>query len=357
MAEEEDDDSQKTEDPTSKRLSEAKEKGNIPISRDIATWTLLLGMVISVAILIPLAMPSILTPMQAIFAKAGEISLEESNFGAVLGEVFSSMIFPVLSILLVLALLAITGHISQTGPIFNMSLISMKWERLNPVEGFKRLFNANALFELLKSVLKIILIGWIAYSFLKPAFMDMEAMTGLDNLALVHVTYDLTVRMFFGILLTFTVVAVIDLIYQRFTHFKKLKMSRTELKEEFRQSEGDPHVKNRLKQIRNEKARKRMMAAVPKADVIITNPTHYAIALKYEAGLTAAPVVLAKGQDFIALKIRELATEHNVPIVSNPPLARALYATVEIDEEIPAQHYRAVAEVISYVFRLRKAKR
>src|SRR6185295_9523375 len=173
-------------------------------------WTLLLGMVISVAILIPLAMPSILTPMQAIFAKAGEISLEESNFGAVLGEVFSSMIFPVLSILLVLGFLAIVGHVSQTGPIFNMSLISMKWERLNPLEGFKRLFNANALFELLKSVLKIILIGWIAYSFLKPAFMDMEAMTGLDNLALVHVTYDLTVRMFFGILLTFTVVAVMD---------------------------------------------------------------------------------------------------------------------------------------------------
>jgi len=354
---EDDDDASKTEDPTSKRLSEAREKGNIPISRDVATWTLLLGMVMTVTLFIPLLMPKLIVPLQMLFAKAGEINMEEANFASVLGEVFGGIIFPLLAILVTLALLAITGWIAQTGPVFNMSLIGLKWERLNPMEGVKKLFNANALFELLKSMVKIVLIGWIAYSYLKPAFMHMDAMTGLDNVALVGITYDLTKQLFFGILLVFTVVALVDLLYQRFTHFKKLRMSRTELKEEFRQSEGDPHVKNRLKQIRNEKARKRMMAAVPKADVVITNPTHFAIALKYEAGVTQAPVVLAKGQDYIALKIRELATEHNVPLVSNPPLARALYASVEIDEEIPAQHYRAVAEVISYVFRLRKLKR
>jgi flagellar biosynthetic protein FlhB len=314
-------------------------------------------MVMTTTIFIPALMPHLLVPLSALFAKAGEISITQENFAPVMGEIFGSIFPSVFAIMCILAFMALTGWILQIGAVFNMSMLTPKWDKLNPVGGLKRLFNANAVFELLKSVVKIAIIGWIAYSFLKPAFLHMDSMTGLDNMALVGATYDLTQKMFFGIFLVFTAVALLDLLYQRFTHFKKLKMSRSEVREEFRQTEGDPQVKNRLRAIRNEKARRRMMAAVPRADVVITNPTHFAIALKYEAGITAAPIVLAKGQDFIAQKIRELAAEHDIPLVSNPPLARALYATVEIDEEIPAQHYRAVAEVISYVFRLRKGKR
>ncbi|HVY12760.1 MAG TPA: flagellar biosynthesis protein FlhB [Alphaproteobacteria bacterium] len=351
---EDDDDSQKTEDPTAKRLSEARSQGNLPLSRDFSTWVVLLGMVMTVSFLLPIVIPQILMPLQAILAKAGEIPVEPSSFTAMLGEIFGKVAFPLLSVLALLTVMGLLGWIIQTGPLFNMSLLRFKWERLNPMEGIKKIFSSNSLFELVKSVAKIIVIGVVVYTVLRPAFMGMESMSGLDNMGMVATTYNLAARIFFAILLVFTIVALADLLYQRFTYFKNLRMTRNELKEEFRQTEGDPQIKQRLRQIRTEKARKRMMAAVPKADVVITNPTHYAIALKYDAGVMTAPVVLAKGQDFIAMKIREIAEEHKIPLVSNPPLARTLYATVEIDDEIPPQHYRAVAEIISYVFRLKK---
>jgi flagellar biosynthetic protein FlhB len=158
------------------------------------------------------------------------------------------------------------------------------------------------------------------------------------------------------LLLTFTIIAAVDLFYQRFQYFKNLRMTKAEVKDEFRQQEGDPLIKSRLRQIRLEKARKRMMAQVPKADVVITNPTHYAVAMRYDSARHAAPVVIAKGIDKVAERIRAVAEEHKISIVSNPPLSRALYETVEIDEAIPTQHYRAVAEVISYVYKLKKRK-
>jgi flagellar biosynthetic protein FlhB len=355
---EDNDDSQKTEDPTAKKLSEAREQGNLPLSRDVSMWMLLLGVVMLVAFFLPMVIGQITAPLQAIFAKAGEIEVSSDNLGQVLSEIFGGLVFPMLAILGFLVIMGIVGWVAQTGPFFSMqNLTRLKWERLNPVEGFKRLFSANSLFELAKGVAKITIIGWVAYALLKPAFLNTDSLTGLDNIGLIAATHDLTTRVLFAIFLVFTAIALMDLVYQRFVYFKNLKMTRTEVREEYRQTEGDPHVKQRLKQIRAEKARKRMMAAVPQADVVITNPTHFAIALKYRPGEMPAPVVLAKGQDFIALKIREVAEEHKIPLVSNPPLARALYATVEIDEEIPPQHYRAVAEIISYVFRLRKPKR
>jgi flagellar biosynthesis protein FlhB len=355
---EDNDDSQKTEDPTAKKLAEAREQGNLPLSRDVSMWMLLLGVVMLVAYFLPMMMGQLTAPMQAVFAKAGEIEITPDNLGLVLGEMFGELVVPMLAILGFLLVMGVVGWVAQTGPFFSMqNLTRLKWERLNPIEGAKRLFSANSLFELAKGVAKIGIIGWVAYILLKPAFLNTDSLTGLDNIGLVAATHDLTARVLFAIFLVFTAIALIDLVYQRFVYFKNLKMTRTEVREEYRQTEGDPHVKQRLKQIRAEKARKRMMAAVPQADVVVTNPTHYAIALKYTPGEMPAPVVLAKGQDFIAQKIRELAEEHKIPLVSNPPLARALYATVEIDEEIPPQHYRAVAEIISYVFRLRKPKR
>jgi flagellar biosynthetic protein FlhB len=355
---EDNDDSQKTEDPTAKKLAEAREQGNLPLSRDTSMWVLLLGVVMLVTYFLPMMIGQITAPLRAVFAKAGEIDMDPENLGLVLGEIFGELVFPMLAILGFLMLMGIVGWVAQTGPFFSIqNLTRLKWEKLNPVEGVKRLFSGNSLFELAKGVAKIGIIGWVAYVLLKPAFLHTDGITGLDNIGLVAVTHDLTSRVLFAIFLVFTAIALMDLVYQRFVYFKNLKMTRTELREEYRQTEGDPHVKQRLKQIRAEKARKRMMAAVPQADVVVTNPTHYAIALKYKPGEMAAPVVLAKGQDFIALKIREVAKEHKIPMISNPPLARALYATVEIDEEIPAQHYRAVAEIISYVFRLRKPQR
>jgi flagellar biosynthetic protein FlhB len=191
---------------------------------------------------------------------------------------------------------------------------------------------------------------------LLPVVNEIPTLTGLSLLDILAYMHSHAVHMIIVLLLIFTVIAVADLYYQRFTYIKNLKMTKAEVKDEFKQQEGDPMIKSRLRQIRIEKARKRMMAQVPKADVVITNPTHYAVALQYDNAKMAAPTVIAKGMNLIATRIRELAEEHKVPLVSNPPLARILYDTVELDQQIPTQHYRAVAEVISFVYKLKKKR-
>ena len=353
---EDDDDSQKTEDPTAKRLSEAREQGNLPISRDVATWTLLLGIVMCVMVLFPMLGQTMMTPLTAILEKAGEMRLDDGGYQSVYAYILGSFGPSVLSVICLLMVMGVLGWIAQIGFFFSPGLLKLKWERLDALAGIKRLFSVNSLVELLKSIGKIIVVGSVAFILITPIFNQSETMTGISNDDLIGTTYSLSIHIIFSVFLVFTVIAMIDLVYQRFTYFKNMRMTKQEVKDENRQSEGDPHVKGRLRQIRQEKAKKRMMAAVPKADVVITNPTHFAVALKYEPGKMQAPVLLAKGQDLIALKMREVADKHAVPIVTNPPLARALFATVEIDQEVPPEHYRAVAEVISYIYRLKKMK-
>ncbi len=353
---EDDDDSQKTEDPTAKRLNEAREQGNLPISRDVATWTLLLGIVMCVMVLFPMLGRTMMTPLTAILEKSGEIRMDNGGYQSVYLYILGAFGPVVMSIVSLLMVMGVLGWIVQTGIFFNPSLIKLKWERLSPLAGIKRLFSVNSLVELLKSIGKILVVGTVAFILITPIYHQSESMTGISNDDLIKSTYNLSIHIIFSVFLVFTVIAMIDLVYQRFTYFKNMRMTKQEVKDENRQSEGDPHVKGRLRQIRQEKARKRMMAAVPKADVVITNPTHFAVALKYDPAKMQAPVLLAKGQDIIALRIREVADKHTIPIVTNPPLARALYATVEIDQEVPSEHYRAVAEVISYIYRLKKIK-
>ena len=353
---EDDDDSQKTEDPTAKKLTDAREQGNLAISRDVATWTLLLGIVMCVMMLFPMLGQTMMRPLTVMLEKAGDMRMEDGGYQSLYEYILGSFGPTILSIISILMVMGILGWVVQTGIMFNPGLLKLKWERLDPIAGTKRLLSANSLVELLKSIAKIIVVGTVSFILITPIFHQSESMTGMSNDALISSTYDLSIHIIFSVFLVFTVIAMIDLVYQRFTYFKKMRMTKQEVKDENRQSEGDPHVKGRLRQIRQEKARKRMMAAVPKADVVITNPTHYAVALKYDPGKMQAPVLLAKGQDLIALKIREVADKHTVPIVTNPPLARALYATVEIDQEVPPEHYRAVAEVISYIYRLKKMR-
>mgnify|MGYP003385761783 CR=1 FL=1 len=353
---EDDDDSQKTEDPTAKKLSDAREQGNLAISRDIATWTLLLGVVMCVMVLFPMLGHTMMTPLTALLDKAGEMRLDDGGYQSIYAYILGSFGPSVTSIVSVLMVMGVLGWIAQTGIMFNTGLLKLKWERLNPMAGIKRLLSPDSLVELLKSIGKLIVVGTVSYILITPIFNQSENMTGMSNDDLISTTYNLSIHIIFSVFLVFTVIALIDLVYQRFSYFKKMRMTKQEVKDENRQSEGDPHVKGRLRQIRQEKAKKRMMAAVPKADVVITNPTHFAVALKYDPAKMSAPVLLAKGQDLIALKMREVADKHTIPIVTNPPLARALFATVEIDQEVPPEHYRAVAEVISYIYRLKKMK-
>ena len=211
----------------------------------------------------------------------------------------------------------------------------------------------RSLMEFVKGILKIGIIGFIGFLLLKPFYGAIDHMVGLPLDLMMGEMHSLILRLMSGILVVLLVVAVTDLVYQRYEHHKKMKMSKQELKDEYKQTEGDPHVRAKLRQLRQEKARTRMMQAVPEADVVITNPTHYSLALKYKPDEMDAPVLIAKGVDDLAMRIREVAKENDIPLYENKPLARAMYDSVEIDEMVPEQHYKAVAEVISYVFQLK----
>ncbi|MCR6632642.1 MAG: flagellar biosynthesis protein FlhB [Magnetospirillum sp.] len=231
--------------------------------------------------------------------------------------------------------------------------LAPSFDKINPLAGIKRMFSPTQLMELTKALLKIILIGgllfWVTWRHLGE-FQNLPALSLEDLLAYLR---DQIYWLVFITVLAVVVIAVADYLFQRWRWMEKMKMTKQEVKDEHKQSEGDPQVKARIRSIRLSRARKRMMSAVPKADVVVTNPTHFAVALKYDAETMNAPTLVAKGADLIAKRIRDLATENDVPIVENPPLARALYAAVELDEEIPPEHYKTVAEVIGYVMRLK----
>jgi flagellar biosynthetic protein FlhB len=255
---------------------------------------------------------------------------------------------------LVLVLAALAGNVVQHRPVWSSEGLKPKLSKISPLAGFGRLFSKQALANFIKGLLKLALIGTIVTALLWPERTRLEGLVATDPGVLLPFARSLSLDMLGAVVAALALIAAADYLFQYRQWFERQKMSFQEIKEEFKQSEGDPLVKGKIKQIRLMRNRKRMMAAVPDASVVITNPTHFAVALKYDRGM-AAPVCVAKGVDALALRIREVADEHGVPIVENPPLARALHKAVESDREIPQEHYQAVAEVIGYVMRLNRA--
>jgi flagellar biosynthesis protein FlhB len=273
-------------------------------------------------------------------------------------DTFQHIVFGMLMLLLLPFLLtlaaAITPAILQKKIVFASEQIKPKLSKISPLAGFGRLFGMKAIIEFIKSLLKVITVAVICTLVLMPYRAELpQLLHSSSNAALLEYTQSITKKVLIAVCIFLFLLSIADYLYQRFTLLKSLRMSKYELKEEYRQQEGDPHVKQRLRQIRRDRAKSRMMANVPKADVIITNPTHYAIALKYDAATMQAPVLLAKGADEVAARIREKAGEHKIPLIRNPPLARILYETTDIDDEIPIEHYQAVAKIIGYVYRLK----
>ncbi len=354
MAEQEQD--QKTEQPTGKRLDEAREQGQIPVSREASLWVSMLGLLVIVAWVLPSAMRDLLSFLRGFLETPDAIRIDE----AALHPLFFSIYLHVAratGLIFALMLGAIVGGVMlQTGFFFALDLLKIDLMRLDPSRGLKRLFSITALEELGKGFLKLCFLGGVALVVLVPVGLEVPHLAGQPLPILLSYLNHQTVHLITILILPFTLIAAADLFFQRYQYIKNLRMTKAEIKDEHKQQEGDPMIKARVRQMRLDRARKRMMAQVPKADVVITNPTHYAVALRYDSGQMAAPVVLAKGINLIAERIRAVAEENKIPLVSNPPLARALYESVEIDTPIPAQHYRAVAEVISYVYKLRKKR-
>ena len=346
------DESEKTEEPSQKKLDDAKKKGNIPKSQEVTSWFMLLAATLFIMIFSADMSKSLAGLLGSILGDLQAYAMDGASLLHFFRKLFLALLAIVGAPFLFFWLAGIAGNIAQFPPILTTETIKPKFSKISPGAGLKRLFSVVSLVNFIKSLIKLVVISAIIAAILVPKRDILAASIDLDPAQLPTLLRNLSLQVLGGVLALMTVIAGADYAFQRFNWHKKLRMTKQEVKDEFKQMEGDPKIKGRIAQIRREKAQQRMMQSVPDASVIITNPTHFAVALKYEEGM-GAPVCLAKGQDNIALKIREIAKENDVPIVENKPLARALYATTEIDDEIPVEHFKAVAEVIGYVMRLR----
>lgn len=353
MAEGGEDDEQKTEQPTQKRLDEAAKRGQVPFSREVTSFAMLFLLTITVAWHAPTMAYQARLLLLPFLEHPDLIDTDRAGLGRVMLHVLGGTVLILAVPLLVTMASAIASSVLQNGIRFTVDPLQPKLNKISPMQGFKRIVSVKSLVEFLKSLLKISLIGWVAWASVANELGPLRQLVDMTLIAMLLYLSKLAVKLLIWVCITMFFIALIDLVYQRFSYTKGLRMSKQELKEEYKQQEGDPHVKRRLKQLRMERARQRMMAEVPHADVVVTNPTHFAVALKYETGSMQAPKVTAKGMDNLALTMRKIAKENDVPVMENPPLARALYDSVEIDQEIPAVHYKAVAEIIGYVYRLK----
>lgn len=351
MAEDQDE-SQKTEEPTQRRLQDARKKGDVPKSQEIPGWFVLASGLVVIGLMAPPAARSLSADLSLFLGNAHVLSVEPAALRAESLALAWRVVAAIGLAFGVIALAGLAGHLMQTGLMFTTEKMQPKLSKLNPAEGVKRMFGPQGFANFLKGVGKLGIVSAAVFVVIWPKRTELAGMPMLDLSALLDVILTDVLLVLVAALVAYAFIAAADFVFQRQSFMKRNRMSRREIKDELKQSEGDPQVRARLRQIRQERANKRMMASVPDATVVITNPTHFAVALKYEQGETPAPVCLAKGVDQVALNIRELAEEHDVPIVEDPPLARALFASVEIDETIPAEHFQAVAKVIGYVLTL-----
>ncbi|EDM24623.1 flagellar biosynthesis protein FlhB [Caminibacter mediatlanticus] len=347
------DDLEKTEEPTPKKLEEAKKEGNIAKSMEVSGFVVLL--VGSIIILFYLKYVTFYLEeyFRYFYSYIGVELTKNIFFNLIIKSTYYFFIL-IAPIFIALILAGIIGNVMQFGFLFTIKPILPKLEKINPIKGLKRLFSVKTLVEGLKTTLKTFiafLVGFtLFYNFLQE-IPRLELMNFFEQLKWFE---DKAVILIFSLLGVFFIFAIIDFTYQKYTYKKSLRMSKQEIKDEYKQTEGNPEVKAKIRQLQREMAKKRMMAEVPKADVVITNPTHYAVAIRYDKTKDEAPRVVAKGVDNLAIKIKEIAREAGVMIVENPPLARELYKSVEVGEIIPQKLFKAVAEVLAYVYRAKR---
>lgn len=353
MAEDKDQED-KTEDPTERRVEQAIERGDVPKSLEAASFFALSAGLLALMITGSVGLQGFVTGMRGFLENAHQVSMSQAGLLAVASHSTRTMLV-VLAVPFIFAMIAaVVSGLIMHKPLWTTETMTPKFNRISPLSGFKRIFGKEAFVQFIKTLLKFVIVGGLLLIVLWPERKHLGTIVQLDVGQLLDVTWVLSLKLMGGVLALYAFVAAADILYQRFTWRQRLKMTREELKQEFKETEGSPEIKAKIRKLRAESAKRRMMAAVPKASLVLTNPTHYSVALRYEPGMNA-PVLVAKGVDTIAMKIREIAGAHDIPIVENPPLARAIHARVEIDEEIPEEHYKAVAEVIGYVMRLRRS--
>lgn len=350
-------DPSKTESATPKRRDEMRQKGNVPKSREVSSAVILLAALAGLHFSSGFMLRGLSGIVRDYFTATPAQLDTVAGMHSMLTELVlrcGMILAPVMAITLVAALAA---NVGQVGFLFTLEPLMPKFDKLNPVAGMSRLFSMNALGELFKSLVKFGLISLLAWRIIREEIPMMPGIIDRTTPEMIGYFSSIISRLVVHCGGGMLVLAAADYLFQRWTHEKSIKMTKEEVKQEGKDAEGDPAVKGRIRSLQREMSRRRIMQEVPKADVIITNPTHYAIALKYERGSgMTAPKVTAKGTDLMARRMREVAAEHGVPVVERPPLARALYASVDEGQEIPEEFYRAVAEVLAYVYRLRNPR-
>lgn len=357
MFDDDEDKASKTEDASEHKLKKAKEDGNVPTSKEVNNFFALFAATLVIFLAVPPFLQDLMNIMGNLFQNAGNIRINQGTADLILFETSKEFFKALAPVFGIFVLFALVGGLIQNGIIISTKSIEPKLSKISIIKGFGRMFALKSVVELLKAIAKSILVGVVMYAIAYyykdtiPVLADME----IEQHALF--VYYFLLKLLFILAVILILLAMADFAYQKYNYLEDMKMSMKELKDEHKDTNGDPFVKSRQAQLRMEKARARMMQEVPDADVVITNPTHFAIALRYNPEKEPVPRVVAKGHDHIALKIKEIAKENKVPIVENVDLARTLWKTVDLDEIIPMDLYQAVADVIAYIMKLKAKKR
>jgi flagellar biosynthetic protein FlhB len=345
----------RTEKPTARRLTKAREKGQVARSREVPSAFVLLGGLMVLSYWGEHMAGVLMAEMRGVFRLDVPQDLSVTYMGALSQGLASRVGMVIVPLGLVCFAVSVTANLAQGGLVIAPQALALKFDKLNPANGAKRLFSKNGAVELVKALALVSVVGLLTWQVTTKYLPLYPRLVLMDTRQLLHWTSTISFELFTRVGLFLVVIAIGDYAFQRYRFLDGLKMTKQEVKEEFKDLEGDPQIKGRIRRLQREMARKRMMADVAKADVVITNPTHFAVALSYKLESMEAPKVLAKGAGFLALKIKDLARRHDVPMVENRPLAQTLYKTVEVGESIPVSLYKAVAEILAYIYRARNA--
>ncbi|WP_028768698.1 flagellar biosynthesis protein FlhB [Shewanella fidelis] len=345
---------EKTEEATSRKLQQAKEKGQVARSKELGTSAVLIAASVGLLMTGPDIAQALHNIMTKLFTLSRDDIFDTNQMMNVWAMVGTELAVPILGFILFLALIAFAGNVALGGMSFSTKAFMPKASKMSPVSGFKRMFGVQALVELTKGIAKFSVVAITAYLLLTIYINDILLLSQEHFPGNIYHAMEIMIWIFILLCASTFLIVVIDVPFQVWNHAKQLKMTKQEVKDEYKDTEGKPEVKGRIRQLQHEMSQRRMMGEVPNADVIVVNPEHYAVAVKYDAAKSTAPFVVAKGVDEVAFKIREIAREHDVAIVSAPPLARAIFHTTKIDQEIPEGLFTAVAQVLAYVFQLRQ---
>jgi len=348
------DESQKTEEPTAKKMADALKKGDVAKSQEVGNWFMISAATIVVVVFAPDIAGDTKRILFGFLEQPHNVSMDPGNLMKVIAGAVGALLWSLLVPVLLLLAAALASNLIQHPLVFTTEKMKPELKKLSIIKGAKQKFSMRQIVDFVKGLVKVGLVGVVAIYLIWPESDTLPQLITVDLAGVLLQIHKHIIVLLGGVIAVMFVIACADFAYQKYEHHKKQKMSRQDVRDEHKDADGDPKIKAKLRAIRLERARQRMMAAVPDATVVITNPTHYAIAMFYENGGLAAPKVVAKGADNVALRIRQIAEENDVPIVENPPLARALFASVELDDEIPVEHYKAVAEVIGYVLSLKR---